>query len=74
MILQTYFPIMVAIALILSSGLFVITPVKDKEDKLRYLLNFTGISSTAYYMGIFLADLILFIVPTIMIVILSFVL
>lgn len=65
---------MVAGSLVLSSGLFVITPVKDREDKLRYLLNFAGISSKAYYIGMFFADIILFIVPTICIIILSFIL
>ena len=69
--LQIYFPLFVAVSLILSSGLFVITTVKDREDKLRYLLNFAGISSVAYYWGIFMADLILFVIPTICIFILS---
>ena len=69
--LQIYFPVFVAVSLILSSGLFVITTVKDREDKLRYLLNFAGISSVAYYWGIFMADLILFVIPTICIFILS---
>lgn len=51
-----------------------ITTVKDREDKLRYLLNFAGISSAAYYIGIFFADMILFIVPTALIFILSYIL
>jgi hypothetical protein len=63
--------LVVAFSLIFSSGLFVITTVKDREDKLRYLLNFAGISSLAYYWGIFMADLILFVIPTICIFILS---
>jgi hypothetical protein len=51
-----------------------VTPVKDREDGLRYLLNFAGISSFSYYLGLFLADLIIFTVPTILIFILSYVL
>lgn len=50
------------------------TPVKDREDGLRYLLNFAGISSFSYFLGIFLADLVIFTVPTVLIVILSFIL
>lgn len=50
------------------------TPVKDREDGLRYLLNFAGISSFSYYLGLFFADIIIFTVPTMLIVILSFIL
>jgi hypothetical protein len=46
----------------------VITTVKDREDKQRYLLNFAGISSHAYYTGIFLADYILFAIPCCLVV------
>jgi hypothetical protein len=72
--MNSIFPLLVAFSMLLSGGLYVVTTVKDREDKLRYLLNFTGISSTAYYLGIFAADLILFIVPTSAIMILSLVL
>jgi hypothetical protein len=48
-----------------------VTPVKDREDGLRNLINFAGISSLSYYLGLFFADLIIFTVPTILIVILS---
>lgn len=39
---------------------FVIAPVKDREDKIRYLLNFAGIRSISYYVGLFLADFLLY--------------
>jgi hypothetical protein len=51
-----------------------VTPVEDREDGLRYLLNSAGISSLSYYLGLFFADLIIYTVPTILIVILSFIL
>jgi len=60
------------IAILVSSGLFVITPVKDREDKLRYLLNFAGITSHAYYAGLFLADFILFTIPCALVVALAY--
>jgi hypothetical protein len=68
------FPIFVSFALVFSSGLFVVTSTKDREDKLRYLLNFSGISSAAYYIGLFFADMMLFIVTTICIIVLSYIL
>ena len=70
----TIFPTLIVGSLIISSGLYVITPVKDREDKLRYLLNFTGISPAAYYLGFFAADCLIFIIPTILIFILSYIL
>jgi hypothetical protein len=41
-----------------------ITTVKDREDKLRYLLNFGGMRSFSYYFGIVLADFTLYMLPT----------
>jgi hypothetical protein len=60
------------LAILISSGLFVLTPVKDREDKLRYLLNFAGITSHAYYVGLFLADFILFTIPCALVVALAY--
>lgn len=61
------------LSIVISGALFVITPVKDREDGLRYLLNFAGISSHAYYMGIFLADMVLFVIPCALIVVVAFI-
>lgn len=65
-------PVVMLIAVMTSSSLYVITPVKDRQDKLRYLLNFAGISSHAYYFGIFLADMVLFTIPCSLIVTLAY--
>jgi len=37
--------------------------VKDKEEKLRYLMHFAGMRPYAYYIGMCLADLVLFTIP-----------
>jgi hypothetical protein len=42
-IMETAFPALVVLSVLTSSGLYVVTPVKDRQDKLRYLLNFAGI-------------------------------
>ena len=55
----------------LCSVHFVITPLQDREEKLRYLLNFTGQRSTTYFIGIWLADIIIFIVPAIVLILLA---
>jgi len=39
--------------------------VQERENKLRYLLNFTGIDSVAYIMGYLLGDLTIFLLPSV---------
>jgi hypothetical protein len=55
-----------------SSAFYSITAVRDRELKLRYLLNFAGISSPAYFMGIFLSEWILFMIPIFEMILLAF--
>ena len=68
------FPALVIISIVTSGGLFIVTPVQDREEKLRYLLNFSGISSFAYFTGLFLGDLVLFVIPCVAVLGLSYVL
>ena len=60
--------------ILLSSGIFVFTPVEDRESKLRYLLNFAGMRSSSYYIGLLLADIVIFMIPQIILAILFFIL
>jgi len=57
------FPILQILGIFLSSGIFIFTPVEDREQKLRYLLNFAGMRSSAYYVGLLLADIVIFSIP-----------
>jgi hypothetical protein len=68
------FPILVLLGILFSQGAFILTSVKDKEDKLRYLLNFAGMNSFSYWVGMFLADIILYIIPISLLIIMSFIL
>lgn len=54
------------------SGIFVLPTASDREFKLRYLMNFVGIKSLAYYIGNFITDFILFLIPTLAFIILLF--
>mmetsp|Transcript_41165 Transcript_41165/g.62599 ORF Transcript_41165/g.62599 Transcript_41165/m.62599 type:complete len:212 (+) Transcript_41165:2298-2933(+) len=58
------FPIFILISLFVSSGVYVISPVSDREDKLRYLLNFAGMRPASYYIGLFMGDVFIFLIPT----------
>ena len=74
MIYSKIFPLLLAIGYVTSSGVFLITTVKDREEKLRYLLNFGGMRSFSYYFGIVMADWCLFMIPTLSFVIVVYIL
>ena len=59
------------ITFIQSSALFVTSTVHDREQKLRYLLKLSGISSSSYFLGIFLAEIIIFMVPILLLILLG---
>jgi hypothetical protein len=42
-----------------------ITLITDRFEDLRYLLNFAGVKSSAYILGITLADTLLCLIPSI---------
>jgi hypothetical protein len=69
---SSLFAFFVLLGFSLCSGMFILSPVSDKENKLRHLLNFIGMKSISYYVGNFLADVVLFIIPTIGFIILLF--
>ena len=71
-VIQITFPAYVVVGLVISSGVFVITIAKDKEDKLRHLLHFAGIQPFSYYLGMFLADMLLFCAPIALLMLMSY--
>jgi hypothetical protein len=48
----------------ICSGIFILVPAVERESRLRYLMNFAGMQTFAYYLGNFLSDLVLFLIPT----------
>ena len=68
------FPQLLQFGLLISCGCFAVTPVTDREEKLRYLLNFSGMSPTAYFFGFLLSDAQLFLMPNALLVITSWIL
>ena len=73
-ILGTAFPILVLVGYITSCGIYAIGPALDRWDKTRYLLNFAGQRSTSYYLGMFLADLLIFEISVVCIILLTVIL
>ena len=66
------FSLFMLIGFCICSGIFILSPVSDRENKLRHLLNFVGMKPLAYYLGNLLADLLLFLLPTIAFMIILF--
>ena len=66
------FAFFVLLGFSLCSGLFILSPVTDKQNKLRHLMNFVGMKPGAYYVGSFFADFLLFTIPTLGFIILLF--
>jgi hypothetical protein len=45
------------------SPIFVYAVVKDREDKLRHLLNIAGLRPVSYWIGIWFAEWLLYCIP-----------
>jgi hypothetical protein len=71
-ILQFAFPVLIPIGFILGSGLYCITCVRDRELGLRYLLNFAGMNPAAYYIGLICAEMVIFFIPCLLLILFSF--
>jgi len=54
---------LIILGVLISSGLFAVTLVKDRNDGCRYLMKISGVRSSAYILGISLADSALLIIP-----------
>lgn len=63
---------MIPIGFILGSGLYCITCVRDRELGLRYLLNFAGMNPAAYYIGLICAEMVIFFIPCLLLIMFSF--
>ena len=72
LVASNLFALFVLLGFSLCSGMFILAPVSDKENKLRHLMNFVGMKPLAYYLGSFFADIILFTIPTVGFIILLF--
>jgi hypothetical protein len=74
LILGYAFPGLVLFGYITSIGVYAIGPALDRFDKTRYLLNFAGQRSSSYYLGMFLADFLIYEISVITLVILVLIL
>mmetsp|Transcript_17873 Transcript_17873/g.30364 ORF Transcript_17873/g.30364 Transcript_17873/m.30364 type:complete len:244 (+) Transcript_17873:2142-2873(+) len=70
-IYQFIFPFLVSISVLVFSGIYVVTTVQDREEKLRFLLNFAGMKPFSYYLGMLASEFVIFMVPNIFLILLA---
>ena len=63
LVFSNLYSVWVVIALALCTGLFIETPVHEREHKLRYAFKVTGLRVVPYWLGSFIADYVLYLLP-----------
>ena len=64
------FPVLLVLGICITSGVYLITSVADRSEKLRYLLNFGGMRSIPYFLGLAAADYLIYFIPSTLFVVL----
>mmetsp|Transcript_41163 Transcript_41163/g.62587 ORF Transcript_41163/g.62587 Transcript_41163/m.62587 type:complete len:310 (-) Transcript_41163:512-1441(-) len=68
------YPIIIMFNFMYISPFFAVASASDRIAKTRYLLNFSGIRPTAYFLGLMLAELMLHLIPCGLIIVFIFLL
>ena len=61
--LATIFPILLLFGFSATSGVFLLQPVTERVSKMKQMLIMQGMSNTIYWLGLYVADLILLLFP-----------
>lgn len=64
--ISTIFPFMLSYGFCTSAGSYALMPVSERENETRSILHTSGMSSWAYWTGLLLADIIVYLVLTVM--------
>ena len=62
-ILASIFPVLLLFGFSATSGVFLLQPVTERVSKMKQMLIMQGMSNTIYWLGLYLADLILLLFP-----------
>jgi hypothetical protein len=57
-------PFLINFGYLNSAGVFLLLPMYDRETKLRQILHLNGSRILSYWTGIFICDVLLFMLPT----------
>lgn len=69
LVLDFLFPLLLLYGFAACSAVYTLMPVSERETKMRALLHMIGIKPVCYYLGMFLADYTLYIIPTVLFII-----
>jgi hypothetical protein len=58
------FPMILNIGYATTSGVYLLMPIEERQRKMRHILSMTGMRVVPYWFGLFIADYILFLMPT----------
>lgn len=58
------FPMILNIGYATTSGVYLLMPIEERQRKMRHILSMTGMRTLPYWLGLFIADYILFLMPT----------
>lgn len=64
MVIKYEFAAINIIAFAITGGMSAMLPLKEKEGGLRHMMRLTGLSSLQYWLGMFLADFVIALIPT----------
>ena len=58
------FPLILNIGYATTSSVYLLMPIEERQRKMRHILSMTGMRTVPYWLGLFIADYILFLMPT----------
>lgn len=64
-IIRVVYPILIQAAMVFNANLYCVAIVYEREQKIRYLLNFQGIKCSAYIIASTLGDQIIAMIPAV---------
>jgi hypothetical protein len=59
-----YFTLFLLLGLSFTGGLYAFMPMTEKKGGLRQMMHMSGLTSFQYYAGLFLADILIFTAPS----------
>jgi hypothetical protein len=65
-IVALFFPFILNSGFATTSGIYLLTPIEERQRKTKHILTISGMRTAPYWIGLFIADYILFAVPVIL--------
>lgn len=63
-IIALMFPYILNAGYATTSGIYMLMPIEERVRKTRHILKLSGMQVTPYWLGLFVADYLLFLIPT----------